>query len=164
MTEEFLLLRQKKQFYKGEMMKKIVSLILLGMFTLCFAKDYEVKMLNIDGAKNTMVFEPAFVKIEVGDSVTFVPAHKGHHTKSVLVPEGAENFGSLLNEKKTITFKKEGIYLYVCPPHQMMNMVGIIQVGKATNIKEVESSIPKLEERAASNKGRWLKYAKEIQK
>ncbi|TLD84428.1 pseudoazurin [Helicobacter sp. MIT 11-5569] len=141
-------------------MKKLLALIFALSF--CFAKDYEVQMLDLNENGQTMVFEPAFIKIAPGDSVTFVPTHKSHYVRSVAIPESAQKFESLLDKKKTFTFEKEGIYLYVCPPHQMMNMVGIIQVGKPTNLKKVESLLPKLEKRAISNKGRWLEYAKRI--
>jgi plastocyanin len=38
-----------------------------------------------------MVFEPALVKIEPGDTVKFVAANKGHNAETIkgLLPEGA---------------------------------------------------------------------------
>ncbi len=142
-------------------MKKIFMAIFL-FHTFILAKDYEIKMLDIDKDGKTMVFEPAYVHIEQGDSVTFVPTHKSHWAKSLVVPEGAEKFESKLDEKATFVFEKEGVYLYVCPPHQMMSMVGIIQVGRATNIDKIEDALPKLERKSMSNKGRWEEYAKHI--
>ena len=128
-----------------------------------FAKDYEVKMLDVN-AEGTMVFEPGFLKIEPGDSVTFTPTHKTHWAKSVVVPEGASKFESKLDEKATFKFDKEGVYIYECPPHKMMNMMGIIQVGKAVNLEKIEAAVPKLEKRASENKGRLQNYAKQIVK
>lgn len=141
-------------------MKKICFIFL--MFLSLEAKNYEIKMLDIDANGETMVFDPGYLHIEVGDSVTFVPTHKSHYAQSKVVPEGAEHFLSKLDEVATFTFDKEGIYIYVCPPHQMMSMVGIIQVGKATNIQKIREIIPKLEKRAMTNKGRLSEYAKQI--
>ena len=44
----------------------------------------------------------------------------------------------------------------------MMNMVGVIQVGEATNMDAVNSRLPKLEKRAMSNKGRLTKYIEQL--
>ena len=44
----------------------------------------------------------------------------------------------------------------------MMNMVGVIQVGEATNMEAVNTRLPKLEKRAMSNKGRLTKYVEEL--
>ncbi|MCR2064513.1 hypothetical protein [Campylobacter helveticus] len=87
-------------------MKFIVKIGLLGLLMLSLeAKNYEVKMLDIDAKNQAMVFEPAVLHIEVGDSVTFVPTHKSHWAKSVIVPEGATKFESKLDEKATKIFR-----------------------------------------------------------
>ena len=41
-----------------------------------FAADHEVKMMNF-GEEGGMVFEPGFLKVEPGDTVTFVPTNSG---------------------------------------------------------------------------------------
>ena len=102
------------------------------------------------------------MSLEVGDSVTFVPTHKSHWAKSVIVPKGASKFESKLDEKATFTFEKEGVYLYECPPHRMMNMLGFIQVGKAENLEQIKNAVPKLEKRAMMNQGRLEAYVKEL--
>ena len=136
----------------------LVLLVVVGLE----GKSYEVKMLDIDEKGETMVFDPGYLHIEVGDSVTFVPTHKSHYVQSKVIPEGAKHFLSELDEEVTYTFDTEGVYIYVCPPHQMMSMVGIIQVGKPTNLQKVKEAIPKLERRAMTNKGRLSEYAKQI--
>ncbi|EPP1197863.1 pseudoazurin [Campylobacter coli] len=120
-------------------------------------------MLDLDSKNQTMIFEPAVLHIEVGDSVTFVPTHKSHWAKSVIVPKGASKFESKLDEKATFTFEKEGVYLYECPPHRMMNMLGFIQVGKAENLEQIKNAVPKLEKRAMTNQGRLEAYVKELE-
>ena len=42
------------------------------------AAEVEVKMLN-KGTEGAMVFEPALVKVEPGDTVKFVATDKGHN-------------------------------------------------------------------------------------
>ena len=144
-------------------MKKILlPLILLTASAL--AADHEVQMLDLGSDKEPMVFEPAVLKIAPGDTVTFLPTNKGHNVESKLVPEGAEQFKSALDEKFSVKLEKEGVYIYVCPPHSMMNMVGVIQVGAASNMDEVKARLPKLEKRAMSNKGRLSKYVAELAK
>ena len=47
--------------------------------------------------------------------------------------------GLEINQEISITLDKEGVYVYNCTPHAMMAMVGVIQVGEATNINEIKS-------------------------
>ena len=95
------------------------------------AAEFEVKMLNTgsDGAK--MVFEPAFLQIEVGDTVTFVPTNPGHNAEVIkgMFPEGGVEFKGKINEEFSVTFDVAGAYGYKCAPHFAMGMVGLIVVG-----------------------------------
>ena len=143
-------------------MKKILILTAALLATSAYAAEQEIKMLDIGSDKAPMVFEPAVLKIAPGDTVTFIPTNKGHNVESKIVPEGAEAFKSELDEKYSVKLEKEGVYVYVCPPHSMMNMAGVIQVGEATNIEAVQKALPKLERRAMSNKGRLTKYVEEL--
>lgn len=97
--------------------------------------DHEVKMLN-QGADGMMVFEPAFLKVAPGDTVTFIPADVGHNSTSALVPAGAESWQGTYTDSMTVTLNKEGVYIFQCDPHVMMAMVGVIQVGDAVNLAE----------------------------
>ncbi len=137
-------------------------LILALLAAAANAAEHEVKMLDIGSDKEPMVFEPAVLKIAPGDTVTFLPTTRGHNVESKLVPDGAEAFKSELDEKYSVKLDKEGVYIYVCPPHSMMNMAGVIQVGEATNMEAVQKALPKLERRAMSNKGRLTKYVEEL--
>ena len=94
------------------------------------AADYEIRMLN-KGANGAMVFEPSFLKVAPGDTVTFVPTDKTHNTESIkdMLPEGAEPWKGKVNEEVKITLSTEGIYGVKCTPHYAMGMVAVIQVG-----------------------------------
>lgn len=99
------------------------------------AKDYQVKMLNKGSDGKLMVFEPAFLQIGDGDSVTFVPTNAGHNAESIagMTPAGAQPFAGKINQELKVKFVKEGLYGYKCLPHGAIGMVGLIQVGKALN-------------------------------
>lgn len=107
------------------------------------AAEHEVRMLNKGPDGQAMQFDPAFLKIEPGDSVKFVATDKGHNSESILemIPEGAETWKGKMNEEVTVTFDVEGIYGYKCQPHFALGMVGIIQVGESTdNLDSAETA------------------------
>ncbi|TDQ57393.1 pseudoazurin [Mesocricetibacter intestinalis] len=144
-------------------MKKILlSAALIVCSASAFAANHEVKMLN-NGKDGSMVFEPGYLKAEIGDTVTFKPTHKGHWVQSRALPEGVDKFLSKEDEEFTLTLNKEGLYVYICPPHRMMNMSGIIQVGNAVNKEAAQKEVDKLEKRATENKGRLAEYMEQVQ-
>jgi pseudoazurin len=87
-------------------------------------------MVNKDAEGRIMQFEPAFLVVAPGDTVTFVPQDKGHNSESTRVPEGAEVWKGKINEEISVTLTTEGYYAYKCLPHVAMGMVGLIQVGE----------------------------------
>lgn len=108
-----------------------------------FAAEHKVLMLNY-GTDGGMVFEPSYVKAEPGDTITFVPQNSSHYVQSYAVPEGVTPWKGKLDEAFTVTVEKEGVYLYYCPPHLMMAMIGVIQVGKPVNLEAVRQKAEKL--------------------
>lgn len=107
-----------------------------------FAADYQVQMLN-KGEDGPMVFEPAFVRAEPGDTITFVPTDKSHNVEAIaeILPEGVEPFKSKLNEEFVLTVTEPGVYAVKCTPHFAMGMVGLIQVGEApANLEAAKSA------------------------
>ena len=95
------------------------------------AAEHEVKMLN-KGESGTMVFEPAFVRAEPGDTIRFVPTDKSHNVEAIktMLPEGVEPFRSKVNDEFILTVDVPGIYGVKCTPHFTMGMVALIQVGE----------------------------------
>ena len=94
------------------------------------AANVEVKMLN-KGAKGVMVFEPDLVKVQPGDTVTFLSTDPGHDAMSIpsMLPEGAQPFEGQLGKDVTVTFTQPGVYGIKCKPHYVMGMVGVVVVG-----------------------------------
>ena len=111
-------------------MKKITIFTLLLLNFEMHAANFEVKMLN-QGASGVMVFEPAFLKINTGDTVTFLATDAAHNSASIpgMLPNGASSWNGELSRDIAVTFDVPGIYGYQCTPHSMMAMVGVIQVG-----------------------------------
>ncbi|PWL17508.1 pseudoazurin [Falsochrobactrum shanghaiense] len=103
----------------------------LLMATPALAENFEVQMLN-KGAEGVMVFEPALIKANPGDTITFIPVDKGHNVESIkgMIPEGAEKFKSKINENYTLTVTQPGAYLVKCTPHYAMGMIALIEVGE----------------------------------
>ncbi len=115
----------------------------LTMLSGAHAAEHEVQMLNKGPEGQPMQFDPAFLKIEPGDTVKFVATDKGHNAETILemIPEGAETWKGKINEEITVTFNETGIYGYKCMPHFAMGMVGIIQVGDdVSNLDSAETA------------------------
>ena len=115
-------------------MKKFLIIIIAFAFsTLSFlnAAEIEVKMLNKGSDGEKMVFEPALVIANIGDTITFVPTEKGHMAASIkgMIPEGAASFKGKTNKTISYEITEEGLYAFRCTPHYANGMVGIIAVG-----------------------------------
>ena len=101
-------------------------------------------MLNT-GASGTMVFEPAFIKINAGDSINFEMSDAGHNAVTVAAPAGSMPFDTKYKPSTLVQFDTNGIYLYKCSPHAMMAMAGLIQVSDANNKADMEQAVMKFE-------------------
>ncbi|PKR89625.1 pseudoazurin [Pleomorphomonas diazotrophica] len=106
------------------------------------AADVQVKMLN-KGAKGMMVFEPDLVKVQPGDTVTFVATDPGHDAQSVpgMLPGGAQPFEGKIGKDLTVTFTQPGVYGVKCKPHYVMGMVAVVVVGDpAPNLEAAKAA------------------------
>ena len=102
-----------------------------------FAEDTTVEMLNKrdDGAK--MVYSEDITRIDVGDTITWVPTSKGHNVEIVAAPDGFDIPKKSKNNKEvSITFDTPGIYYYWCTPHKSMGMIALVVVGDDTSNKD----------------------------
>lgn len=121
------------------------------MVAPAFAADHEIKMMN-KGEVGTMVFEPAFVQAQPGDTVTFVAVDKGHNAETIkdMLPEGADAFKGKMGETITVTLDAPGVYGVKCAPHFGMGMVVLITVGDELPNLDLAKGIklpPKAQER-----------------
>ncbi len=79
--------------------KKLIFsfLISFACFDL-YSEIHTIKMLN-QGATGIMVFEPAFLKVNVGDTVTFESTDAAHNSASIpgMIPSGATPWNGQLS-------------------------------------------------------------------
>ena len=110
--------------------RNFLLLVLTVLANTGYAANHKVQMLN-SGVEGYMVFEPASLTVDPGDSVTFVATDLSHNSASIegMIPEGAVPWSGKMSEDVTVTFDKTGIYVYQCTPHAMMGIVGVIKVG-----------------------------------
>lgn len=103
--------------------------------------EHVVKMLN-SGDGGQMIFEPAVIKVSVGDTIHFKATDMSHNSASVqgMVPNGASAWAGSMNQDISVTLDTEGVYVYQCDPHAMMAMIGVIQVGDAVNMNEIKQA------------------------
>jgi pseudoazurin len=114
--------------------------VLIGLSGAASAAEVEVKLLN-KGAEGVMVFEPALVKIQAGDTVKFVATDKAHNAESIkgMLPAGATPFVGKMSQDIQVVFDKPGVYGIKCTPHYGMGMVAMVVVGEPTNVDEAKS-------------------------
>ncbi|SFL83904.1 pseudoazurin [Methylobacterium pseudosasicola] len=117
------------------------AMLVLGAAAGAQATEVSIKTLN-SGPGGMMVFDPAFVKIQPGDTVRFVPTDKGHNAELIkgMAPEGAPTFKTVVGKEEAVTFDKPGLYGFKCAPHYIMGMVGLIEVGdKPENLEAAKA-------------------------
>lgn len=143
-------------------MKKLVILSLgLALATGAFAAEHQVKMVN-NGKDGIMVFEPGFIKAAKGDTVKFIKTDAAHNSTSFFAPKGAKGWKGQMDEEIVVKLDEEGVYMYQCDPHKSMAMVGVIQVGKATNLDEAKKEAATYSKSLAMNKDRLTKYLDQV--
>ena len=134
-------------------MKYIISFLILLLTTPAYA-DITVDMLNKrdDGAK--MVYSEDISRVDVGETITWLPTDKGHNVEFIAGPDGFEiPKKSKLNKEYSFTFEVPGVYLYQCTPHKNMGMIAVVIVdNNLDNIDAISSS-----KVAGKSKGRLAK-------
>ena len=116
------------------------AVIACFLATTSFATDIKIEMLNKDAEGNRNVYSKEVVKVDVGDTVTWLPTSKGHNVEIISSPNQMK-FKSKNNKEAKITFDTPGIYYYWCTPHKGMGMIGLVVVGNdLSNINDVASA------------------------
>ena len=113
-------------------MKYLVLAAAMLMSSPAFATDMTIEMLNKDADGNKMVYSEEIVRVDVGDTITWVPTTKGHNVEMISSPNNMK-FKSKNNKEAKITFEVPGLYLYWCTPHKGMGMIGLVVVGGDTS-------------------------------
>ena len=141
----------------------LITLIFFTQLSL-HSENYVVKMLN-QGSTGIMVFEPAVLEINVGDTVTFEATDAAHNSASIpgMLPIGASEWFGELSRDITVSFDVPGVYGYQCTPHSMMAMVGVIKVGgDSSNIDSVKAVANSYKTTFVMNQTRLDEYLSKI--
>ena len=125
--------------------------------------EHEVKMLN-SGAGGQMIFEPAVLKVSVGDTIHFKATDMAHNSASMegMIPAGAQAWSGALNQDISVVLDTEGVYVYQCDPHVMMAMIGVIQVGEASNLDQIKGSVVDQKSKFMLNSERLENYLSKL--
>tara|TARA_Y100000741_G_scaffold354471_1_gene328818 strand:+ start:853 stop:1287 length:435 start_codon:yes stop_codon:yes gene_type:complete len=118
----------------------ITTFILLFFTSNLFAADVTIDMLNKLG-KESMVYSKKIVRVNVGDTVTWLAKSKGHNVEFIKdgVPAGVDKFKSKFNKDVSYKFTIPGIYAYWCTPHKSMGMIGFVVVGdNKSNLDDIK--------------------------
>ena len=110
--------------------KKLILLSLAAMLvTVMISKSTNAETIQIAFTQfDTFSIEVA--KIDVGDTVEWLPETKGHNVEFLAGPDMADlPPKSDMNAFHSVLFERKGVYLYGCTPHLDMGMLGLIVVG-----------------------------------
>ena len=120
----------------------IISILTFIISSFASSKEVVIDMLNKRDDGEKMVFSQDIAKIDVGDTIKWLPTNKGHNVEFVGGPEGfVLPKKSGLNKEVAITFDKPGVYVYVCTPHKVMGMIGLVVVGGDASNKDAISKV-----------------------
>tara|TARA_Y100000768_G_scaffold258956_1_gene197019 strand:+ start:51150 stop:51587 length:438 start_codon:yes stop_codon:yes gene_type:complete len=145
-------------------MKKLACLIFSTLISLSISSEQHiVKMLNA-GKEGMMVFEPAYISVNKGDTVKFVATDLAHNSASVegMIPDGATPWVGTMSKDIEVTLTKEGVYVYQCTPHNMMAMVGVIKVESSANLDQVKRKAAEFKKTFLMNQERLDNYLSKI--
>ena len=130
-----------------------ISIVSATLGSNAFAAEHIVRIIS-DYENVRMIFEPKHLKVEPGDTVTWVNEVAEEHNVIAYpdgYPKGAAKMNSPIMEKAaetwSYTFTVEGTYEYHCMPHLPMGMRGTVEVGRPSANDEV--NIPTAEETLA---------------
>ena len=114
------------------------------------ASDMTIDMLNTRDDGEKMVYSVDVARIDVGDTITWLPTEKGHNVEFKVGPKGWKApKKSPMNREVEMTFDMPGIYFYQCTPHKNIGMIGLVIVGDDVSNKDV---IAKAKVRGSSKK------------
>jgi len=116
-------------------MKYLVLAATLFMSAPAFAADMTIEMLNKDSDGNKMIYSEEIARVDVGDTITWVPTDKGHNVEMIASPNDMK-LKSKNGKEVQVTFDAPGIYYYWCTPHKGMGMIGLVVVGGDTSNKD----------------------------
>ncbi len=123
----------------------IISFLSIFVSFSSFSKEHVIDMLNKRDDGEKMVYSLDVAKIEVGDTIKWLPTNKGHNVEFLAGPDGSNlPKKSGLNKEVVMSFDTPGVYLYVCTPHKVMGMIALVVVGGDTSNKAAIAKVKML--------------------
>ena len=126
-------------------MKNLITLVVsvfavVFVSSMAYSADMSIDMLNKLG-KEKMVYSVDVAEIDAGDTITWLPATKGHNVHFIAGPDGWDLPKKSKNNKEVaITFDTPGVYLYQCTPHATMGMIAMVIVGDdLSNLDDIKA-------------------------
>ena len=116
-------------------MKYLLLAAAMLMSAPAFAANMTIEMLNKDEDGNKMVYSEEIARVDVGDTITWVPTAKGHNVEMIASPNDMK-LKSKNGKEVQVTFDAPGIYYYWCTPHKGMGMIGLVVVGGDNSNKD----------------------------
>ncbi len=98
-------------------------------------EEHTIQAISQRGYES-MLFEPDFLRIEPGDTITFAVDDLDHQPQSAFVPAGAAPWQAEQGASITVELTQEGVYVFDCAFHNVMGMAGVIVVGEPVNLAE----------------------------
>jgi len=139
-------------------LRSIAFVLLSGLLPLAGAAEFTVTMLTNGPNKTQLVFDPMYVKANVGDTIVFKPVDTmGHTSMSVFTPVGATPWKAIPNTEFKVKLEKEGVYLVECDIHKLLGMAMVIQAGKPVNLADAKKKAAEESKKFATNKDRFEK-------
>ena len=123
----------------------IISFLSIFISFGSFSKEHVIDMLNKRDDGEKMVYSLDVAKVEVGDTIKWLPTSKGHNVEFLAGPDGSNlPKKSGLNKEVVMAFDTPGIYLYVCTPHKVMGMIALVVVGGDISNKDAIAKVKML--------------------
>ncbi|MEM9388744.1 MAG: plastocyanin/azurin family copper-binding protein [Pseudomonadota bacterium] len=110
-------------------------LLLLLVGSPAASEEHVVQAIAKRGFES-MLFDPDFLRMAPGDTVTFQVDDLDHQPQSAFVPPGARPWRAQKGKSITVTLRAPGVYVFDCAYHNVMGMAGVIVVGEASNVAE----------------------------
>ena len=126
------------------------------------AAEHQIQMLDTGPDGSIMVFDPPYLKIDKGDTVTFVAKDPGHNVISGYVPDGSRTWKGTVSHSLSVKLDTEGVYIYECDLHNPLGMVGVIQVGNPVNLDAARQAAANISKRMAMGGDRLQSYLDKV--
>ena len=106
----------------------LIKIAFLFTSSLVLAEDLTIEMTP------NRSFSIEIARIDVGQTIEWLPTAKGHNVEFRLGPDAAKlPKKSSFSKPISIKFDTPGTYFYWCTPHKNSGMIGLVIVGDDTS-------------------------------